>query len=231
MAESGKRDASVRFSMHAVSWHRITILVLSALVLLLFFFAAKEPGGLSISEGDESVADWVAAVGTWLVGYGAMAIAWRAGQREELDQKEAREKSRKEEFASLFGVLSIARRSVEAAEDVTEYFKDTDGLGLPRRTTLWVLSRLTSKLDEIRGRELNLSVLSESDQELIFDLEEEASWIAAVAADLADEIGRDDKLAIKGHYAVDHLIEASDRLTLFANQLIESTTKRRAELS
>lgn len=189
----------------------------SALIL-----SKVEPGGR---------ADWIAAAGTWVIGYGAIAIAWRAGQHEETERRESREKSRKDEFASLFGVLSVARRSVDAAENVLEYFQDKDETRLPPDATLWVLSRLISRLEEARSRDLALSVLSESDQELIFDMEEEASWLRAVATDFAKEINTDREMMVKDHFAVGHIVDAATRLKRSSELLIESTMKRRAKLS
>lgn len=203
--------------------------------LLLGVACAFAVGALStwilIGAEPGSRADWVAAAGTWVIGYGAVAIAWRAGQREEADQQEGRDLSRKEELASLFIVLSIARRVVSATENAIEYFSDDDKTGLPRRATLWVLSRLISRMDEVRSRDPALSVLSESDQELVFDMEEGVSWVRAVATDFANEINDDVNLAVKGHYSAGHLVEAAKRLKGISERLIESTTQRRTQLN
>ncbi|WP_127563676.1 hypothetical protein [Stenotrophomonas indicatrix] len=198
-------------------------------MLSWLLFAA--PSGVQIAEDAGSAADWFAALGTWVIGYGAAAIAWRAGQRQEQEQENDREKSRRDELASLFGVLSIARRSVDAAEDAKEYFNDSEDEGLPHATTLWVLGRLISRLDEIRGREIELSVLSEGDQEIVFDLEEEASWLKAVAMDLTQEINSDDDLEVKDHFAVKYLLSSLSDMHAIGTKLVKSTTDRRAELA
>ncbi|KUJ04038.1 hypothetical protein AR275_26355 [Stenotrophomonas maltophilia] len=177
----------------------------------------------------ESAVDWIAALGTWSVGFGAMAISWRAGEGQAKEHAQASNKRLREEFAGLFTIQSLARRATEAAETMTEYFRP-DGSRLPIETTTWVIQRLISRISDERIRNADLSVLRESDQDLFYDFEEDIGWIIAIANDLMDLMAKNPTVNPREQEATKYLLEAVGSLKKNANALVKSTSDRREVL-
>lgn len=93
-------------------------LLLTVGIIVIGFFS---PAGLSIFDDPGSAADWVAAIGTWVIGFGAIRLA--AGDRE-LKLRERQEK-RVEELNSELEEIQRVVRNADSARDALKEVQDS----------------------------------------------------------------------------------------------------------
>lgn len=97
----------------------VILMVLCAVVI-----TGLRPGGLTIFDNPGSAADWVAALGTWMIGFGATKFAANDYQLKLHERRQLLYKETAKTLADVEAKLSAARRWNKNVETMGEYFSN-----------------------------------------------------------------------------------------------------------
>lgn len=157
------RAAMSEMSLLRISWAIIALLAASVVVV-----AAFNPGGVDVFEDPGSVADWVAGVGTWIVGYGAIAISIAASHREKAEQARVVaadiQAGRSELLTFLFRAspITAARAMARDSAEVE---------GMPPQVAILILNTAVGQLNSLSWNDLDLSRLNKKSEAAFYQLQ------------------------------------------------------------
>ncbi|MCA7024793.1 MULTISPECIES: hypothetical protein [Stenotrophomonas] len=97
----------------------VILMVLCAVVI-----AGLRPGGLMIFDNPGSAADWVAALGTWMIGFGATKFAANDYQLKLHERRQLLYKDNIKALTTVGAKLSAVRRWNKTVEMMGEYFSN-----------------------------------------------------------------------------------------------------------
>lgn len=151
-----------------VSLLRVTWLIPALIAAAVVGLAAFNPGGIEVFEDPGSIADWVAGVGTWVVGYGAIAISIAARHREEAEDARQKAAARQARISMLMTILLRASPVTSAATIARGVADSDDG---PPEAKILFLNAALGQADVPNWDDLDLSLLDQNSLSAFYELE------------------------------------------------------------
>jgi len=207
----------IRDSYAERSWTRISILVLGMTNVLLAGAVFLAPGSIEISSDGGTFVDWIAAVGTWVIGIGAIRFA---ASDHALKISERRERRLVELNNDLEVVQSVGRAaeggSAELAEIIEGLNKELPQALITGMRNSVSLSQLQGALYFLSWNQAQLRLLGRGSATLAKELEAEGRRIRLVVDRLL--AGQNFDVLLQ---SVGDLIERIERLRKHLSVLVE----------